>query len=74
MTKKDYELIAQGLKIAGPSATIPANMAPEDVQAYRQGRKHSWQNSCKTLADLLALDNPLFSRNRFLTACGIDER
>lgn len=74
MTKKDYELIAESLRCAGPSTVLPVDIDPSDVYIYRKGRGHAWRNTCLTMADRLALANPLFSRKKFLELCGVDER
>ena len=72
MTKKDYELIAEGLRLAMPGPTVPTSLDQFDIQAYRKGRGDAWRNTCKTVADRLALANPRFSTRMFLTACGLN--
>ena len=77
MTKKDYELIALGLRMAKPSRNI--NPYPIEAQGqkiidvYAYGKDNAWNNACKTLADYLSTDNPRFDKKRFLTACGIED-
>lgn len=77
MTKKDYELIANGLRIGKPSRNI--NPYPieargqEIINVYAYGKNNAWNNACKTLADFLATDNPKFNKNKFLKACGIED-
>lgn len=60
MTRKDYELIASGLR-----STMPAKTNPYP-DAY-----HGWHSAVTGLAARLASANPLFDRQRFLSACGV---
>ena len=62
MTKKDYELIAEALKIANGSITV----APYDSET-------ALSLVSVLLADRLEKENPRFNRARFLSACGVVE-
>ena len=61
MTRKDYILIADALKAACSSYTLP------NVVLY----PNSIDNAAHRLADALGRDNPRFDRERFLTAAGV---
>jgi hypothetical protein len=62
MTRKDYELIASILKGAqNYEATFNDN---EKGAKAIEGITH-------TFATMLATTNPLFNRDKFLTACGV---
>lgn len=67
MTKKDYELIANSIK-----------RSHKDSQDFGYSRdqlnsiNETYQHICENLASVLEHDNPLFSRTKFLQACGID--
>jgi hypothetical protein len=61
MTRKDYILIADALKAARSSYTLP------NVAIYHNGIA----NAAQRLADALARDNPRFDRERFLKAAGV---
>ncbi len=58
MTKKDYELIAAALKVAGDHAG-----SAERTDQHRR--------DCSILAAELASENPRFDRARFLKAAGV---
>lgn len=59
MTKKDYLLIASALNGAvNPESNN--KVEEEELLKYVADR----------LADVLAADNPLFNRDRFMAACG----
>lgn len=66
MTKKDYELIAQTIRIF---ATEPEDFAGvfEDDQPADQ---YTVRIIAYRLAGELQIDNSRFDRERFLTACG----
>jgi hypothetical protein len=68
MTDKDHELIATALNIAKPNWNIAP---PAADMTYKICRENAWDNICRTLAERLALDDPKFDRDKFLTACGI---
>lgn len=60
MTRKDFELIADAMKLASGSITV----APYDAQT-------ALELASTILADRLATTNPNFDRARFLKACGV---
>lgn len=71
MTKKDFEAIAQAIKDAreasGPvpvANTVPAN------EYFRNAR--IFDSLSRSVADVLALQNPRFKRLTFLKDCGVD--
>jgi hypothetical protein len=55
MNAKDYELIAEALKVNHPE--------------YGQDCFHQWSADVKSIADTLGKDNPRFDRRKFLEAC-----
>ena len=57
MTRKDYELIAETIRVAKISWKGNNNGLVDDIS--------------RDLADALATTNPRFNRDRFLTACGV---
>lgn len=69
MTKKDYELIAQSLWIAKPSIVTPDYV--KFKVTYITGKMHAWKNTCKTVADGLALKDKRFKKDEFLRLCGV---
>lgn len=71
MTKKDYELIAQGLKLERPDYIVYDN-DPTYNNGFKDGAIRKWQEVVYTLANGLAV-NPKFDRSKFLAACGIAE-
>lgn len=67
MTKKDYELIAEGLRELRESSK---------TQVYKATREQELADNKATavhLADKFEQDNPKFDRKKFLTACGIND-
>lgn len=62
MTRKDYVALAAALKAAMPSGEL----------AFHREFKQ-WMHDCKHVADALQRDNARFDRERFLTACGIED-
>lgn len=64
MTKKDYVTLARAMNQAQPTPTT----APRSMQA---GAVQQWEQDVKGIANVLALDNSRFDRERFLTACGL---
>lgn len=60
MTRKDYVLIAQGIR-EGRAACAYS----DDIEA----QQHAIDNLAERVADKLALDNCAFNRRIFLTAC-----
>jgi len=61
MTKKDYEAIAKVLK----NRIAPYLEPNTDIEAYSLGR-----GICEDITEVFIDDNPLFNKDRFLTACG----
>ena len=64
MSKKDYILIAEAIKSAQTSLLYATTNAGET----RRSVEHVAQN----LAFTLAIENPLFNTERFLSACGVE--
>lgn len=58
MTRKDYVLLADALKVA-----VNALNPPECLGAFLAANE---------IAHVLANDNPRFDRRRFLKACGLE--
>lgn len=58
MTRKDYVAIAQAFKLAH----VPNASAETQASLFELAGR---------LANILALDNPRFDRERFLVACGV---
>lgn len=58
MTKKDYELIADALKMTKPSEL--------------QEVVYQWEMDVNAIMEVLAQDNGKFNPSRFLTACGLE--
>lgn len=58
MTRKDYVLIAEALRLARSAGTG----AGHDAGIY---------DAARVLAETLANDNPRFDSERFLKACGV---
>jgi hypothetical protein len=56
MTKKDYELMVAAL------TAVRAESSSDSV---------SYEGICRQLTTALQRDNPRFSRDRFLAACGV---
>jgi len=67
MTKKDYEAISAIVRREW-------NLTPDtnDQDAYRRGRANGIFLIALYLADYLEKDNPLFDRDMFVKACGIE--
>jgi hypothetical protein len=59
MTKKDFELIAEAIKIVN---NYEPTGSPKAVLSL----------TVDVLADVLGTTNPLFDRAKFLTACGVN--
>lgn len=73
MTRKDYVLIAQAVRVyrdhIKKMADLPENQSRADINAYRlEGAE--W--TITYLANALESENPAFDRDRFLTACGVN--
>jgi hypothetical protein len=60
MTRKDYIAIASALSQARKYCET-------------QNQQRGVERSALCLSDALAQDNPLFDRDRFLAACGIEQ-
>lgn len=67
MTRKDYNLIAAALKQVKPYLS---GFGDEKLD---QAALYGFKLSANMLATELAADNPAFNRERFLTACGVDD-
>lgn len=61
MTRKDYVLIAEALRITNGSIKV----APYDAET-------ALDLVAKVIADRLENENPRFDRARFLKACGVN--
>ncbi len=66
MTRKDYELIAKAFKTCHEICTASPNPPRTKAEVIEELAKH--------LSLDLNDDNPKFDRNRFLKACGIEEK
>jgi hypothetical protein len=61
MSRKHFQRLAEALKSEKPAANWCAN-------------KHAqWQLDVKAIANVCSSFNPNFKRERFLTACGLEE-
>ncbi len=60
MTRKHFRTIARLLAESRPSPSSPSFPA--------------WCRRCEEAADMCAATNPRFSRQRFLDACGYEDR
>jgi hypothetical protein len=61
MTKRDFELIAQSVRVARPG-----------LRSEHTGPMHfALDHFSILIANALANDNPRFDRERFLKACGV---
>jgi len=67
MTRKNFITIAAALRLSKPA--LGDRKRPNSA-AIEQGARMQWEHDCTSLADVLALSNPLFDRSRFLDACG----
>jgi hypothetical protein len=56
MTRKDYELMVAAL------TAVRAESSSDSV---------SYEDICRSMSSALQTDNPRFSRDRFLAACGV---
>lgn len=64
MTRRDYEIIAAGIRCYRYSYWEEAHHPAKDSTRQIVGRV------ADSVATALAIDNPRFDRDRFLTACG----
>lgn len=62
MSRKDFELIANALNMAGWVKSAGRLVRPKNHKTY-----------CVCVASALAITNPRFDRTRFLSACGVEE-
>ena len=71
MTRKDYELIAEHLRIA------EGELVRRFDDRYTKGARHTGclaiQTMKESVADALAFDNARFDRERFMTAASYDQ-
>lgn len=65
MTKKDYRVIAAGLRNAMPSRDP---LFYQDISEWRI-RHDQWETIVDSVADALEADNLRFERVRFVAAC-----
>lgn len=61
MTRKDFELIAEAIRLTRSKA---------DFQGFAVDES-TLEAVSKTMAQLIEYSNPRFDRARFLTACGV---
>lgn len=72
MTRKDYVILAQGLNVARPDAdNLPRQYEGDSAETYHAGRLNAWNNTVRTLASALKLENDRFDTERFYLACGL---
>lgn len=69
MTRRDFELIANALKAAKPTAHPEGTEAAEIATL---AENVAWRNVALSFADHLSATNPRFDRERFLRACGVE--
>ena len=62
MTKKNYVALAAAIK-----SKLPVTVVSVPDASFRFGV----EATAHAIADVLALDNPKFERDRFLEACGV---
>lgn len=74
MTKKDFVLIANVLKVC--KNTFEDSMKNHDIEdreyALSKGASEATSMIAEALAESLKRTNPLFDTQRFLTACGVE--
>lgn len=58
MTRKHYQMIADALRSTRP---------------YKEDHYEDWLRVVQSIARALAYDNPKFNKNKFETACGVEE-
>lgn len=63
MSRKDFEAIAESIKLSVVQATTVTKNHGDRIQAIHI--------TARNLANVLAANNPRFDRARFLAACGI---
>lgn len=66
MTRKDYVLIAQAIKREHDTPGISGENPRLIVDRVQY-------NMAKSIANVLAWDNPQFDRERFMRACGFED-
>ena len=62
MTRKDYEIIAEGIRLTRSKADFQGTAGDEETI----------QQVARTLAQLLKFNNVRFDEDRFLVACGVN--
>lgn len=70
MTKTDYEMVAETIKLKLDNFNAMYMVSQDDTVALKYfGAKHLAED----LADTFESDNNKFDRNKFLQACGIEQ-
>ncbi len=69
MSRKNYVAMAAALKAARPRAKCFEGCK---VHAPTPAELATWHTCVMAAADVFALDNPRFDRERFAAACGYD--
>ena len=69
-SKKLYESIARSLLVNKPRRT---GAGDEIAETAFMSALYQWQDCCTAVANALEVHNDLFSRERFLEACGHTE-
>jgi hypothetical protein len=69
MTKKDFALIAEALKL---SRTLPLEFYSNTLD-YHQGKINQWKDMVVTLSNALQRTNPRFDYDKFIEATGYNE-
>ena len=65
--RQHYKAIAEIIKSNNAASAIP-----EKSKAFDRGVRSAGRWIAGGLADYFASDNPLFDRNKFMKACGLD--
>lgn len=67
MTKSDFQSIADVLN----DAIEDMNPVPSNSPEFRGGQAYMLASVARSMADMLAKQNPRFNREQFLAACGL---
>jgi len=70
MRRRDYELVAQGLRDAYPHNSLEVGGVPftTDLTVAR----NAWRRAVDAMAEILHNDNPGFNRALFKHNCGVE--